>query len=200
MNRIILTGFILFALAFGACNRKTGLGTSGLICKVPTQAFLSPTAQLKYFIKVGNTKKDSFATRSFTKLLENTYRMADKIMPRDSSYVSYYLKACGSDLFISEIATNLDEQQNKKNLFMKGIRKPLDTWNYTLNNNVFNVGVKDTGLSVILLYDTLKVDKIWRNIGPQKFAPDTFYWSDKYGQVLFRNPDGKIHELYFANY
>lgn len=204
MNKLIksfsLIAMAAIAVSIGACNRKVGIGNPTLTCKEPIQAFLNPGAETRYFIKTGNTLKDSFTTRTYTKLFANTYRGSDKIMPRDSAYVIHYFKACGGDLFISELATDLDLKQNQKNLFMQGNRKREDVWKYTYNGITYNVGVKDTGLTAILLYDTIKVDKIWRNIAPARTAPDTFYWSDKYGQALFMKADGKIHELYFVNY
>lgn len=200
MQQSTLFAIVLIALSLGACNRKVGIGNPTLSCAAPTGAFLNAGSETRYFIKLGNTPKDSFATRTYTKLFENVYRGTDKIMPRDSAYVIHYLKACAGDLFISEIATNLDLKQNQKNMYMKGVRKKEDAWRYTYNGVTYNVGVKDTGLTAILLYDTIKVDKIWRDIHPQKVAADTFFWSDKYGQALFLKSDGKVHELYFANY
>jgi hypothetical protein len=197
MNRLSIIILIGFALA--SCNRRTGLGNSQLSCADPIQGFLGSPKQTTFFVKTGNTTKDSFIIREHIQVTDGAYRMSDRIMPRDCTVVMNYIKPCGGNIYIASQATDLDEQHNLNNLFMKGSRKKFDKWKYSLNNLTYNVGVADTNLSLILLYDTIKVDKIWRNVAPQNYAPDTFYWSDKYGQVLLQYPGGKVLELLSTN-
>ncbi len=173
-------------VTLSACKSKTGDAN----CGAATAKCLANGKKAAYKLYYGGRSGDTSVEYNYTLVSANILQVKKtlkNITPTkvDSTYIPYFLKACGKNVYISNFGYDLDNAIASNNYFVKGDRSVGTNWNYSLNGNYYFCGVAAKNIAINAgTLGAITADKIFMRASPNSsFIADTVYWNDDLGII-----------------